>query len=105
MLGTWGHRTEHVVSADYARARILPRETDPVLGIFSQIGAITLNGTLDAQINIGETVAVFGLGVVGQLVAQLARRSGARVIGVDLLGTRRDLAEQLGADVVIDGRE
>ena len=105
MFGTWGHRTQHVVSADYARARILPPETDPVLGIFSQIGAITLNGTLDAQINIGETVAVFGLGVVGQVVAQLARRSGARVIGVDLLGTRRDLAEQLGADVVIDGRE
>ena len=105
VFGTWGHRTQHVVTADYARARILPPETDPVLGIFSQIGAITLNGTLDAQINIGETVAVFGLGVVGQVVAQLARRSGARVIGVDLLGTRRDLAEQLGADVVIDGRE
>ena len=105
VFGTWGHRTQHVVTADYARARILPPETDPVLGIFSQIGAITLNGTLDAQINIGETVAVFGLGVVGQLVAQLARRSGARVIGVDLLGTRRDLAEQLGADVVIDARE
>jgi 2-desacetyl-2-hydroxyethyl bacteriochlorophyllide A dehydrogenase len=105
VYGTWGHRTEHIVTADYARSRILPPHVDPMLGIFSQIGAIALNGILDAQINLGETVAVFGLGVVGQLVAQLARLSGARVLVVDLIPARLELARQLGADVVIDGRE
>src|SRR5215213_2494060 len=104
VYGTWGHRTSRVVTADYARARILPGHVEPILGIFSQIGAIALNGILDAQINLGETVAVFGLGVVGQLVAQLARISGARVIGVDLIGSRLELAQRLGAHVVIDGR-
>lgn len=103
--GTWGHRTHRVVTAEYARARILPPHVDPILGIFSQIGAIALNGILDAQINLGETVAVFGLGVVGQLVAQLAKLSGARVLGVDLVASRLELATQLGIDVAINGRE
>ncbi len=105
VYGTWGHRTEHVVTADYARSRILAPHVDPILGIFSQIGAIALNGILDAEIRLGETVAVFGLGVVGQLVAQLARLSGARVVVVDLIESRLELARRLGADVVIDGRD
>ena len=104
VYGTWGHRTSRVVTADYARARILAPQVEPILGAFSQIGAIALNGILDAQINLGETVAVFGMGVVGQLVAQLARLSGARVVAVDLLESRRGLAQRLGAQVALDGR-
>jgi Zinc-binding dehydrogenase/Bacterial extracellular solute-binding protein len=44
------------------------------------------------------------MGVVGQLVMQLARLSGARVIAVDLLQSRLDLAQRLGAYAVVDGR-
>lgn len=105
VYGTWKHRSHHIVTADYARSRILPPHVEPILGIFSQIGAIALNGILDAQINLGETVAVFGMGVVGQLVAQLARLSGARVVVVDLIDSRLDLARRLGAEVVINGRD
>lgn len=104
VYGTWGHRTLRIVSDVYARERRLPAHVDPLLGIFSQIGAIALNGVLDAGMRIGETVAVFGLGVVGQLVAQLARLSGAEVIGVDLVPLRRSMAQQLGAQHVIDAR-
>ncbi|MBC8160181.1 MAG: zinc-binding alcohol dehydrogenase [Roseiflexaceae bacterium] len=102
--GTWGHRTHRVVAAEYAAARMLPPHVDPMLGIFSQIGAIALNGILDAQINLGETVAVFGAGVVGQLVGQLARLSGARVIAVDLMDSRLELARELGAHEIVNGR-
>ncbi|MGH2543717.1 MAG: zinc-dependent alcohol dehydrogenase, partial [Ardenticatenaceae bacterium] len=106
VYGTWGHRTHHIASEAYAGARILPRGLDPIAGIFSQIAAIALNGVHDARIRIGETVAVFGLGVPGQIVAQLARRSGARVIGVDLYDARLSLALSLGAiDVAINARE
>lgn len=100
--GTWGHRSHTVQSAQHAAARILDADADPRLGIFSQIGAIALNVVLDADIHIGETVAVFGLGVPGQLVAQLARLNGARVIGVDGLPGRRKLARELGAAAVLD---
>lgn len=105
VYGTWGHRTSQILDGRYARDRILSGEVDPLLGIFSQIGAIALNGILDSAIRLGETVAVFGLGVVGQLVAQLARLSGAQVIGVDLLPMRLDVAQQIGLDHVLDARE
>lgn len=101
VYGVWGHRSEHRMAAADARARILPPHVEPILGIFSNIGAIALNGILDAQINLGETVAVFGMGVVGQLVAQLARRSGAQVIAVDLLASRLELARRLGAAAAV----
>jgi threonine dehydrogenase-like Zn-dependent dehydrogenase len=102
VYGTWGHRSQAVVSAEYARARVLPTDVDPLLGIFSHIGPIALNGVLDCGVRLRETVAVFGLGVVGQLCVQLLRLSGARVIGTDLLASRRELAAQLGLEHVLD---
>lgn len=100
--GTWGHRTETVQQTDRAAARVLAPGADPRIGIFSQIAAIGLNVVLDADIHIGETVAVFGLGVPGQIVAQLARLNGGRVIAVDGIAARRELALELGADLVLD---
>lgn len=102
VYGTWGHRTHHILDAAYAAPRILPPVLDPILGIFSHLGSIAMNGVHDAAIRIGDSVAVFGLGALGQIVAQLARQSGARVIGVDLLERRLALAQELGAiDVAI----
>jgi 2-desacetyl-2-hydroxyethyl bacteriochlorophyllide A dehydrogenase len=102
VFGTWGHRAAHVGPASAFADRILPAEADPILGIFSHIGAIALNGVLDAAPRLSETVAVFGLGVVGQLVAQLLGHAGARVIGLDLLPERRRIASELGTEVVLD---
>jgi 2-desacetyl-2-hydroxyethyl bacteriochlorophyllide A dehydrogenase len=102
VFGTWGHRSQHVCSGDYARARVLRAGTDPLVGIFSHIGPTALNGVLDSAVRLGETAAVFGLGVVGQLCAQLLKLSGARVVGADLLASRRQLAEQLGLERAID---
>ena len=97
IYGTWGHRTHHIVEEEYAKQRIKPEGLDPILAIYSHLGPIALNGILDANIHVGETVAVFGLGVVGQLIAQLAKRSGAHVVGVDLIEKRLELAKELGA--------
>jgi len=106
VYGTWGHRTHHVAAEEYAASRLLPAGLDPILGIFSHMTAIALNGILDAAIRLGETVAVFGLGVPGQMVAQMAKRSGATVIGVDLIAFRLARALELGAvDHVLDARE
>jgi 2-desacetyl-2-hydroxyethyl bacteriochlorophyllide A dehydrogenase len=103
VYGTWGHRTHAVLDEGYVAARRLPEGLDPVLGIYSHIGPIALNGIHDAQVNIGEHVAVFGLGVLGQVVAQLAVGSGATVIGVDLHKKRLDLARELGSvQTVVD---
>ncbi len=106
IYGTWGHRTHTILAVALAAKRLLPDGLDPILGIFSHIGAIALNGVLDAGMRIGETVAIFGLGVPGQIVAQLAKRSGARVIGVDRLENRLKMAMETGAiDLALNPEE
>ena len=102
LYGTWGHRSEHIAEAAYARERLLPDGADPRIGIFSHIGAVALNGVHDAQLRIGDVVAVFGLGVPGQIVAQAARASGATVIGIDPDTDRRAKALTMGAGKVLD---
>jgi 2-desacetyl-2-hydroxyethyl bacteriochlorophyllide A dehydrogenase len=51
----------------------------------------------------GDTVAVLGLGVTGQLHAQLSKARGARVIGITRSAEKRALAERLGTDLTIPG--
>jgi 2-desacetyl-2-hydroxyethyl bacteriochlorophyllide A dehydrogenase len=99
--GAWGHRSTHVLAGDVA-ARHRLAAVDPINGVFSQIGGIALNALLDADIHVGETVAIFGQGVPGLLATQLAKLNGAEVIAVDLVPARLELAERLGADAVID---
>lgn len=100
--GDWGHRSQCVRDAEGAAARVMPEGLDFRLGIFAKIGAIALNAVLDADIHVGETVVVFGAGVPGQIVAQLARLNGGRVIVVDPDASRRALAERMGAYRTID---
>ncbi|MGI8483491.1 MAG: zinc-dependent alcohol dehydrogenase [Thermomicrobiales bacterium] len=57
----------------------------------------------DVDIRLGDRVAVFGLGAIGLIAAQLARLAGAaQVIVVDPIAARRDLALRHGADIAID---
>jgi len=105
VFGTWGHRTHHVAPVDYVRPRLMPARADPIFGIFSHIGAIALNGVHDGRVRIGETVAVFGLGVLGQIVAQAARHSGAHVIAIDRLPARLDTAKTHGAHVTLNSAD
>src|SRR5215216_1298380 len=103
IFGTWGHRTHHIVSEEYARDRVQAKSLEAIYGLFSQIGAIALNGVHDARIRIGETVVVFGMGTLGQIVGRLARKSGAQVIGVDRFEKRLEIARQSNAaDIVLN---
>jgi threonine dehydrogenase-like Zn-dependent dehydrogenase len=98
--GAWGHRSQHVASADWASVRVLRPGVDPVNGIFAQIGGIALNAVLDADIHVGEYVAIFGQGVPGQMAAQLAKANGGTVIAVDRLDSR--LAQSVAADFTVN---
>src|SRR2546423_2889926 len=70
---------------------------------FTTLGSIALNGVRIANISLGEKVAVIGLGLVGQLIAQLARLQGGFIIATDLKPDRVELARQLGADEAVIG--
>jgi predicted dehydrogenase len=63
---------------------------------FTTIGAVGLQGLRLASLELGETVAVVGLGLIGLLVVQLARAAGCTVIGMDIDPKRCRLAEELG---------
>lgn len=62
------------------------------------IGAIALQGIRQADLKLGEYVCVIGLGLIGQLTVQLAKKSGCNVIAIDLLQERVDIAKKAGAD-------
>jgi threonine dehydrogenase-like Zn-dependent dehydrogenase len=102
IYGTWGHRSTNVAPWQWASKRILHPKADPRIGLFSRIGAIALNGVLDADIHLGEHVAVFGQGVPGLIAGQLARLNGATVIAVDAMPKRLELAKRLGAHHTVD---
>ncbi len=102
VCGSWGHRSMHVASAEWAAVRLMPPGADPLIGVFSRIGAIALNAVHDAAPRIGDVVAVFGQGVPGLLVTQLLRLAGVTVVAVDAIPRRLDLARQFGAEHVID---
>jgi predicted dehydrogenase len=65
---------------------------------FATLGSIAMNAVRTARIELGDVVAVIGLGLVGQLVAQLVRLQGGVVVGIDLNPKRVDLARSLGAE-------
>ncbi|MGC1646646.1 MAG: zinc-binding dehydrogenase, partial [Candidatus Sulfotelmatobacter sp.] len=65
---------------------------------FATLGSIALNGVRIAHLSLGETAVVLGLGLVGQLIAQLSKLQGAMVVAVDLKEQRVELARTLGSD-------
>jgi predicted dehydrogenase/threonine dehydrogenase-like Zn-dependent dehydrogenase len=65
---------------------------------FTTLGAIAMNSVRLAKIEVGEVVAVIGLGLIGQLVTQLVRCQGGVVVAIDLDRSRVDLAIESGAD-------
>jgi polar amino acid transport system substrate-binding protein len=67
-------------------------------GAFATLGAVALQGVRLAELTLGESVVVIGLGLIGQLTVQLLKAHGCRVFGIDLDKQRIDLAKSLGAD-------
>lgn len=81
----------------------LPAGVPPEAMLFTDPALFALCAAHDAQIKVGDRVAVFGLGVLGLIALQIARLQGAElVIAVDAIPLRLALAKQLGADLALD---
>jgi predicted dehydrogenase/threonine dehydrogenase-like Zn-dependent dehydrogenase len=94
------------VHAEYALVpqnllALLPEQVDFESAAFTTLGAIALHGYRLSQAQLGETVGVIGLGLLGQLAVMLAGAAGCQVFGVDLDDSRVKLATQLGATAVL----
>jgi threonine dehydrogenase-like Zn-dependent dehydrogenase len=102
--GGWPHRESVVRPEDglYPVPEGVPAE---VL-VFTDPACFALAAVHDAAIKLGDDVAVFGMGAIGLLAAQMARLNGAaRVIVVDPMPDRLSLALDLGADEAVNPAE
>jgi predicted dehydrogenase/threonine dehydrogenase-like Zn-dependent dehydrogenase len=87
--------------ADYINVRRhlvcrVPNGCDIDLAASATVGAIAMQGVRRAAPQLGERVCVLGLGLIGQLTAQLLRVAGCDVIGLDLDPARVERARGLG---------
>jgi predicted dehydrogenase/threonine dehydrogenase-like Zn-dependent dehydrogenase len=78
-------------------ARIPSADVDFGSAAFTTLGAVAIHGVRTAEAKLGETVALIGLGLLGQLTLQALIAAGCRVIGLDLRPDRAQLAARLGA--------
>jgi polar amino acid transport system substrate-binding protein len=62
----------------------LHQEADLRQAAYNTLGSIALQGVRQANLRLGETCAIIGMGLLGQLTALLLRASGVRVIGIDI---------------------
>ena len=74
----------------------LPDQVDFESAAFTTLGAIALHGLRLAEPQLGESVAVIGMGLLGLLAGQMALAAGCRVLGIDTDPTRVTLAGSLG---------
>jgi predicted dehydrogenase len=65
------------------------------------VSAIALQGVRQAQLSLGETVCIIGLGLLGQLALQMCKAHGCRVIGADIDEAKIELAHKMGADQAV----
>lgn len=62
----------------------LREDADMALACYNTLGAIALQGVRQADLRLGETCAVIGLGLIGQIICNLLKASGVRVVGIDV---------------------
>ncbi len=79
----------------------IPSQVSMAAASLTTIGAIALQGFRQADVGIGETVAVIGAGLVGVLTIHIARAAGCRVVAIDLSPQRVQRAAEFGAHLAV----
>jgi predicted dehydrogenase/threonine dehydrogenase-like Zn-dependent dehydrogenase len=82
----------------------VPPGVAPRHAAFATVGAVAMHGIRRAEVQLGDSACVIGLGLVGQLVVQLLLASGVRVVGLDVVPARCAQAERAGALLCADPR-
>lgn len=96
----------HASAFLYPQERLIvpvPERLDAMTAAASRMAGVAASSILLAEIRENPWVVVFGLGLVGNLAAQLFRIRGCRVIGVDPVAARRELAEECGVEWTVGG--
>ena len=101
VFSTANHRQLHVVKPPLSK---IPDHIGDASAMWSKLGTISQTGVRRAQLEMGDRVAVIGLGPLGQLIAQYARVMGAaEVLAIDPVASRLAVAAAHGATQTFAG--
>jgi threonine dehydrogenase-like Zn-dependent dehydrogenase len=81
----------------------VPAGVAPEHAAFATVASIAMHGVRRGEVQLGETAAVIGLGLIGQLVVRLLVAAGVQAIGIDPVPERCRLAEKAGAVLRVAG--
>ncbi len=95
--GGYAHHAEFVAVPHNLCVK-LPFDADLKKAAYNTLGAIALQGVRQADVRIGETCVVIGLGLIGQLASLMLRASGIRVVGIDIAPKMVEVAREHCAD-------
>ena len=96
------HHAE-VVAVTRSLVTAVPRGVDPQAAAFVSPGGVAIEAVRRTDCRFGESVVIFGLGLLGLIACQVARVAGLTVIGLEPSAGRRDFARSLGFDVADPG--
>lgn len=88
-----------IVSAGKHLCALIPADVNFDHAAFAVLGAIALQGLRLSRAELGETVLVIGLGLIGQMTVGLLAAAGCRVIGTDPEASKCELAQRMGAQI------
>lgn len=101
---TYGNHASHVKYDAEGRLVIpVPTGLDPAVAAASRMAGVSFTALVLCEIKGAPWVVIFGLGAVGNLAAQGFAARGCRVIGVDPVAFRRDLAAKCGIATTVGG--
>jgi polar amino acid transport system substrate-binding protein len=78
----------------------IPEGVDIADAAYTTVGTIALQGIRQAEVRLGETVAVIGLGLLGLITVQLLKASGCRVVGLDVSSISLENGLKYSCDLV-----
>ncbi len=95
---TWGGHRSHTIKKAHSVLKIEDDSIDMLDAAFAHIASFSFLGVRKLKIELGESVMIAGMGILGAFAVQIANLSGAiPVVVSDFDPTRRDLALKLGA--------
>lgn len=90
------------IAVDASKVYFLPDDASFETAVFAEPLACVVNSIEKGQVEMGDDVVILGGGIMGMLHVLCAKRKGARVIMSEPDAKRRDLALEMGADLVVD---
>ncbi len=95
--------TQIVNAVNNYKLRIIKEGASAKNAVYYDPAQFALGGIRDANVRAGDNVVVIGLGAIGQIAIQLAKKAGASiVIGIDPIEKRCEIAKRHGADYCLD---